>query len=299
MKEPNSNKSTYLQFILSMVIIGTIGVFRRYIPISSAMLAFSRGIMGALSLAAFVKLKGGKIRHGIEGRKLIFLIINGAIIGVNWIFLFEAYRFTTVAVATLCYYLQPTLLILASPIVFRERLTGRKMFFALTAFAGMVLVSGILRAGGAQADSFRGVLFGLAAAVLYTVAVIGNKKITGVDPFEKTMIQLASAAIVLIPYILLTENFSEIQLDTRSILLILIVGIIHTGFVYLLYFGSMEHMSAQAVAVLSYIDPVVAILASCIFLREPISALEIIGAVLIIGSAILSEREGHEDIHDA
>ncbi|MBR6472718.1 MAG: EamA family transporter [Firmicutes bacterium] len=291
MTEP-TRKSTYLQFISSMVIIGTIGVFRRYIPVSSAILAFSRGILGSLSLAAFVKLRGQRIRHGVKGRKLLLLIINGAIIGVNWIFLFEAYRFTTVAVATLCYYLQPTLLILASPVFFSEKLTGKKMFFAFTAFAGMVLVSGILKAGGTQTDSFRGVIFGLAAAVLYTVAVIGNKKITGVDPFEKTIIQLASAAIVLIPYILLTGGGTPVHMDVRTIILILIVGIIHTGLVYLLYFGSMEHMSAQAVAVLSYIDPVVAILASCVFLKETISVFEIIGAVLIIGSAIMSERAG-------
>lgn len=290
--QERSDKSTYLQFIISMVIIGTIGIFRRKIPVSSAFLTFSRGILGSLSLGVFVKLRGQKIRHGIERRKLILLIINGAMIGVNWIFLFEAYRFTTVAVATLCYYLQPTLLILASPIFFKEKLTGRKMFFALTAFVGMILVSGVLRSGGLEADSFKGVLFGLSAALLYTAAVIGNKKVTSVDPFEKTIIQLASAAIVLIPYILLTEDVTEIRFEPLTIVLILIVGVIHTGLVYLLYFGSMEHLSAQAVAVLSYIDPVVAILASFVFLGEAISVMELIGAVLIIGSAIMSEREG-------
>ena len=165
------------------------------------------------------------------------------------------------------------------------------MFFALTAFLGMILVSGIFSSGMTETDNFKGVLFGLAAALLYTAAVIGNKKVTGVDPFEKTIIQLASAAIVLIPYILLTENVAEISFSGTTIVLILIVGIIHTGLVYLLYFGSMEHLSAQAVAILSYIDPVVAILASGVFLNERLTILEIIGAVLIIGSAILSERE--------
>ena len=274
-----------------MVIVGTIGVFRRNIPVSSAFLAFTRGLLGSLSLGAFVKLRGKKVFHGIERRKLLLLSLNGAMIGVNWIFLFEAFRYTTVAVATLCYYLQPTLLILASPLFFKEKLTGRKMFFALTAFLGMILVSGIFSSGMAQTDNFKGVLFGLAAALLYTAAVIGNKKVTGVDPFEKTIIQLASAAIVLIPYILLTENVTEIDLSGRTLILILIVGIIHTGLVYLLYFGSMERLSAQAVAILSYIDPVVAILASGIFLNERLTILEIIGAVLIIGSAIMSERE--------
>lgn len=288
----NSKRSTYIQFITAMVIVGTIGIFRRNIALSSAALAFTRGLLGSLSLGAFVKLRRQKIFHGIETKKFMLLVLNGAIIGVNWIFLFEAFRFTTVAVATLCYYLQPTLLILVSPIFFKEKLTGKKMIFALTAFAGMILVSGVL--GGGDSGSLKGVAFGLAAALLYTMAVVINKKTTGVDPYEKTIIQLASAAVVLIPYILLTEDIGAISLDTRTIILVLIVGIIHTGLVYLFYFGSMERMNAQAVAVFSYIDPVVAVLASWIFLGEPLTIPVIIGAVLIIGSAILSERLNDE-----
>ena len=283
-----NDKSTYLQFITAMIIVGTIGVFRRFIPVSSAFLAFTRGTLGSLSLAAFVKVKGQRIRHGMERRQFWLLVLNGAIIGVNWIFLFEAFRFTTVAVATLCYYLQPTLLILVSPLFFKEKLTLRKIFFAVTAFIGMVLVSGVI--GGDGSGDLRGVAFGLAAALLYTVAVVINKKVTAVDPFEKTIIQLASAAIVLIPYILLTEDISSIQLDPLSIILIIIVGVIHTGFVYYLYFGSMENMSAQAVALLSYIDPVVAVVASWLVLGEALTVMVVIGAILIIGSAVMSER---------
>ena len=288
----DNKKTTYAQFIMAMVIVGTIGIFRRNISLSSAALAFSRGILGSLSLGAFVKLRGQKIFHGIDRKKLLLLILNGAIIGVNWIFLFEAYRFTTVAVATLCYYLQPTLLILVSPIFFKEKLTGKKLFYALIAFLGMVLVSGVL--GGGDTGSLKGVAFGLAAAVLYTMAVVINKITLGVDSYEKTIIQLASAGIVLIPYILMTEDISAVQLDTITIILVLIVGIIHTGLVYFFYFGSMEHMSAQAVAVFSYIDPVVAVIASWAFLGEPLTVPVIIGAVLIIGSAFLSERTNNE-----
>ena len=285
----SKDKSTYIQFITAMVIIGTIGIFRRNIALSSAVLAFARGLLGSLSLGLFVKARGQKIFHGMETRKFLLLVLNGAIIGVNWIFLFEAYRYTTVAVATLCYYLQPTLLILVSPIFFKEKLTPRKLFFALIAFAGMVLVSGVI---GGEAGNLKGVAFGLAAALLYTLAVIINKTVIGVDPFEKTIIQLASAAVVLIPYILLTEDMAAIHPDVMTVILVIIVGVIHTGLVYYLYFGSMERLNAQAVAILSYIDPVVAVLASWIFLKEPLTLMVIIGAVLIIGSAILSEREG-------
>ena len=289
MKSDNSRHHAYIQFISSMLIIGTIGIFRRYIPLPSSVLACLRGLIGAVSLCVFVKLKGGKIGHETQARQLAGLFLTGAVLGFNWMLLFEAYRYTTVAVATLCYYLQPTIVILVSPVFFHERLTKRKLLCALIALAGMVLVSGVA-GDGAAGENLKGILFGLAAAVFYSMVVILNKRITDVDSYEKTIIELFSSAVILIPYILLTETNGETSINSITVLLVLIVGVVHTGIVYALYFGSMEHMEAQAVAVLSYIDPVVAVLVSALFLKEPLGVAELAGACLIIGAAVISER---------
>ena len=284
----NDRRSTWM-FISSMLIFGTIGIFRRYIPLPSAFLAFSRGILGGLFLLAFLKLRGRKQEEKLPVQTALWLVVSGAVMGVNWILLFEAYNYTTVAVATLCYYMQPTIVVLLSPVIFRERLTLRKGLCAVVAVIGMVLVSGVIGGGGSQTGDPRGVLFGLGAAVCYAVVVIMNKKITGVEAFQKTKIQLLSAGIVMIPYLLLTGGFDAGGVSAMTVILLLTVGIVHTGIAYVLYFGSFDGLKAQSAAILSYIDPVAALFFSALFLREPLSLPGVVGAVMIIGSAVVSE----------
>lgn len=284
-----TNKGSLASLAASMVIFGTVGIFRRYIPLSSGMLAFVRGMLGTLFLIAFVKIRGGKIRHGIGLKNVIWLVVSGIAIGFNWILLFEAYNYTTISVATLCYYMQPVFVILASPFVLREKPSVRKLVCAAVAFFGMVLVSGVFSGEAQDASDLRGIFYGLGAAALYASVILMNKKVQGIDAFEKTIVQLLSAALVMVPYLLLTEDFSAIRLETRTIWMVLVVGIVHTGIAYVMYFGSMEGLKAQTIAIFSYIDPVTALILSAILLNETLSAAGIVGAVLILGAAIVSE----------
>ena len=274
-------------FISSMLIFGTIGVFRRYIPLPSAFLAFARGILGGLFLLFFMKARKKGAGTKLPPRMLLRLAATGAMIGVNWILLFEAYNHTTVAVATLCYYMEPTIVMLLSPLLFQERLTGKKALCAAVSVLGMALVSGVI--GGGQSGGVRGVLLGLGAAVFYAAVVIMNKKTPGINAYQKTTVQLLSAGLVMLPYLLLTNGFTGEGFSLSAALLLLTVGVVHTGVAYALYFGGMEGLSVQTIAVFSYIDPVSALLFSALLLREPLSLLNIIGAIMIIGSAMVSE----------
>jgi len=285
-----------LMFISSMLIFGTIGIFRRYIPLSSGMLAFARGLLGALFIYGYIKLKGKRLRGKIGLKKLLLLALTGAVMGINWILLFEAYNYTTVSVATLCYYMQPAIVILLSPLLFKERLTLKKLVCAALSISGMVLVSGVFEGVSLRTGDFRGIVYGLGAAAFYAFVIILNKKIQLEDAYYKTIIQLMSAAIILVPYLIVTESFNKISLKLPSFLMLLIVGIIHTGLAYVLYFGSIAVLKAQSVAILSYIDPVSALVLSGIFLRESLTFFGIIGAVLIIGSAMLSEINLKADV---
>ena len=282
---------SYMMLISSMLIFGTIGIFRKYIPLSSGMIAFFRGLLGSAFLFIFFAVKGHKT-HRIEKKKLLMLTVTGAILGLNWILLFEAYNYTSVATATMCYYMQPTIVILLSPITFQERITIKKGFCAIASIIGMVFVSGMMDNAGINAQDITGILCGLGAAVFYYLVVIMNKKVQIKDVYEKTIIQLASSAIILIPYLLLTENWSAIALDTMAVVMVLIIGIVHTGIAYALYFGSMKDLKAQSIAVLSYIDPVFALLLSAGVLHEKLSVFGVAGAVLILGSALISEING-------
>ena len=282
------NFKSYIALIGSMLIFGTLGVVRRYVPLSSAMLALCRGALGSVFLLLFVLVRGGKLKLP-ERKTTLWLVLTGAIMGLNWMLLFEAYSYTTVAAATMCYYMQPTIVILLSPLVLRERLSGRKLACAAAAIVGMLFVSGVLSGGAGQVRDIRGIAFGLGAAALYAAVIILNKKVVVEDIYAKTVIQLAGAALVMIPYVLLTEGVPELTLTAADIGMVLLVGIVHTGITYALYFGSMQRLKAQTVAVMSYIDPVFALLLSAAVLHERLTPLGIVGAVLIIGSAIISE----------
>ena len=282
------NARSYLMMTGSMLIFGTIGIFRRYIPVPSGVLAFVRGLLGAVTLLLFALFRGKRIRFAADSKTRALMMLSGGTMGFNWILLFEAYNYTSVAVATLCYYMQPTMVILLSPLLFHERLTGKKLLCAAFSLLGMVLVSGLLEQDGSVGD-IRGILFGLGAAALYAMVVILNKFLPPVDAGEKTVTQLSSAAVVMVPYLLLTGQFTGLAITPAVGALILVVGVVHTGIAYALYFGGMGGIRAQSIAVLSYIDPVSALLLSALILGERLTALGIVGAVLIIASALVSE----------
>ena len=285
----NNSPRAMLMMASSMLIFGTIGVFRRYIPLSSSLLAFFRGAIGSLFLLIFLRARGRKVSHSLSRRIVIILIISGAMIGINWILMFEAYNSTSVAIATLCYYMEPTIVVLLSPIFFNEKLTPKKLVCAAAAFIGMVLVSGAAGEGMPQGNALLGILFSLSAAVLYSGVVILNKMVRNVDSYEKTIIQLASAAICLLPYLLATRQFAHMELTPSALIPVLIVGLVHTGIGYTFYFGQTDGLRAQTLAVMSYIDPVSALFFSAFLLNEPLSAEAIPGALLILGAALISE----------
>lgn len=288
----SNNYYARIYLILSMVIFGTIGIFRRHIPLPSGALAMLRGLVGAAALLIimFIIKKPPKIKN-IKSN-LFLLIISGALIGFNWIFLFEAYNYTTVATATLCYYMAPVFVLIASPIFLKEKLSLKQIVCAATAIIGIVLVSGVFNQNTTSyKNEFLGILLGLAAALLYATVIILNKKITKINSLDKTVFQLSSAGIVILPYSLFFEDFNAVKFDTKLILLIIIVCLIHTALAYLMYFSAIKNIKATTAAIFSYIDPIVAILLSAIILNEKLNFYTILGSILILGSTFFNEIE--------
>ena len=275
--------------IASMAIWGSLGLFRRAIPLPSSVLAFVRGVVGSLFLVLFVRARGGRVNAGMTRKQIAWFAAAGAIMAFNWILLFDAYNYTSVAVATLCYYMMPVFVTLASAILFGEKLTARKLVCIAVCVAGMLLVTGVAEGDVPTGSEIRGILMGLAAAVLYSTVVLMNKKMPGMDAYEKTIVQLCGAAVIMVPYILLTEDVTAFNLDGRGAIMLLIVAAVHTGVAYALYFGCMDDLKAQTVAIFSYVDPIVAVLLSAFVLGEPLSALGIVGVVLVLGAAVVSE----------
>ena len=290
----NNNKDK-MMMIGAMTIFGTIGIFRKYIPLPSSLLALARGIIGtAFLLFLVLAVKRDKLSVEAIKRNFVFLVVSGAFIGFNWILLFEAYQYTTVATATLCYYMAPVIVVLVSPFLFKERLTPLKAICVAVALAGMVFVSGIPQSGFGGMSELKGILLGLGAATLYAIVVILNQYIKDIPAYDKTIMQLGTAAVAILPYTLLTENFADISFTPVAVLMLLFVGIVHTGIAYTLYFGSMSGLKAQTIALFSYIDPVVAIILSAVILQENIGLWGVIGAVMVLGSTMVSELFGEK-----
>lgn len=272
-----------------MLVFGTIGLFVRNIAMPSSVIAFIRGAVGTVFLVLFCLVTGKKFSFDKVREKLLLLCLSGAAIGVNWIFLFEAYRYTTVATATLCYYMAPIFVIVMSSFIYKERLTAKKICCTAVALAGMVFVSGVAETGIGSITEMKGVILGVLAAVFYSSVVLMNKSLGSVPAYDKTIVQLFVAAAVILPYCFITVDVGDISLDKRSVIMLLIVSIVHTGICYTAYFGSMKNLQSQTIAIMSYIDPIVAVVLSALVLKEKMSALSIVGAVMILSATFLSE----------
>lgn len=281
-----------LRYLCAMGIFGTIGLFVRWVDLPSSAVALSRGLLGALALYALLRLSGDRLNREAWKRNALRLFAAGFFLAGNWIFLFEAYSRTSIATATLLYYMAPVLLILLSPVVLRERLTVLKFVCVLVALVGMALVSGI--PGASLEGDLSGIAFGLLAACFYTGVVLNNKFLKDVPENDSVIAQLGLATLLMVPYVFLTEDVSSFSLDGRGAAALLALGLIHTALAYRLYFSSIPAISAQRIALFSFIDPVVAILLSVFALGEPLSLSGWLGAGFILGAALVSETVGRK-----
>lgn len=280
-------KKARLMLIASMVIFGTLGPFVRNISVSSGELALYRAIMAAVMLGLFLLVTKQKIPFGKIKKEIPLLLVSGMAMGINWILLFEAYKYTTVSVATLSYYFAPVIVTAVCPILFREKLTKKQILCFIMSTAGLVLITGIGDVGGGQ--DHIGILFGLGAACFYATVVLLNKFIKNVEGIHRTFLQFLAAIVILAPYVACTGGVTLGSLDGLGWGCLLIVGLVHTGVTYCLYFSSLKELPGQKAAILSYIDPLVAVVISVTVLGESMTAMQVVGGVLILGFTLWNE----------
>lgn len=276
-----------LRNITAMLIFGTIGLFVKNIELSSSEIALTRGFIGGVTLILATIFFKKKISFEAIKNNLYLLIFSGLAVGLNWIFLFQGYKYTSISNATLSYYFAPVFVTILAPFVLKEKLTLSKFLCVLMALVGMFCIVGVDRINGGS--DLIGIFYGLLAAGFYASVILMNKFLKGIDSIEITVVQLISATITLLPYVLYVEGLGILSVSSASIPYILILGIVHTGIAYLLYFSSLQGLKGQTIAVLSYIDPVFAIIISAVILKEQLGFLQIIGGVLILGSSFISE----------
>jgi RarD protein len=279
-----------IQFVLSMIIFGTIGVFVRYIELSSSETALLSSSIGCLFLSlVFLLMKKSILWKRVKANAAI-LLFSGIALGGNWIFLYKSYEYTTITNATLGYYFAPVFVMALSPLILKEHLPIKKIICIGVAVLGLLLIVGNGLSTTGTGDVI-GILFGLTAAAFYAALMLLNKFIKDLAKLEITIIQLGVTALLLLPYVLLTEGLSILEVSSSSIPFILILGIVNTGIGFWLFFSGMQKMKGQSIAMLSYVDPFVAILISWLILQEQMTFIQLLGGALLLGSTFASENQ--------
>jgi RarD protein len=221
----------------------------------------------------------------------ISLLCAGTFLGINWILLFEAYKRTTIAGATLAYYMAPVIFLLLSFFIMKTKLTAIRIMTISLSFFGLIIL---------QMEDFTiygnmysiGIAFGLAAAFFYALVIIFNRRMNRINGLDRTFMELFLSLVVLTLYMAATNHFSDFVIPEGALIYVLILGILHTGLAYFLYFSTVDRLDSQHVALISYIDPMSAIIFSALFLDEKVYFNMILGALLILGSSILFELIG-------
>lgn len=280
-------KEPRLMLVIAMTIFGTIGAFVRHIGLPSGELALYRAILAVVLLGLYLAVTGQRLPFSKIKKQLPLLVVSGVAIGINWILLFEAYKYTTVSVATLSYYFAPVIVTAVCPFLFREKLTGKQILCFVMSTVGLVLITGI--GGRGAGKDLVGIAFGLGAAVFYASVILMNKYIKDVEGIHRTFVQFLAAALVLMPYVLLTDGINLGSLKLVGWVNLLIVGLVHTGVTYCLYFSALKELPGQKAAILSYIDPLVAVLISVTLLGETMTPWQVIGGILILGFTLWNE----------
>lgn len=280
-----------LMMAAAMVVFGSIGLFVRRIPLTSAQISLLRGIAGCLCLALAAPRCGGfSWRHVRDNAG--WLLVAGSFMGVQWILFFEALRWTTVAAGTICYYLAPAFLLALAPFMLGESFKRSTAVCIAVSLAGLACIAA--GGGGAGKNDVLGITCGVLAALGYAVAIVANKRLRGITPLESTIADLFVAAAFLAPYVLLTDGISFAGLDGTGWLCLATLCFFHTGAAYLMYFAALRALPARTTAALSYIDPLSAVLFSFAVLGESISPLQWLGGALILGATFVNEMRGGE-----
>lgn len=272
-----------------MIIFGAIGIFAKLIDMASSEIALSMSVIGSLFLLGVFAIAQRSISWATIKSNLAALLVSSIALSGNWVFLFQSYKHTTIAYAALSYYFAPILVIIVSPIVLKEKLSFKKISGVVTAFLGLMC---IMLNGGTDGGKhyLLGIFFGLVAAAFYATLTLSNKFVRNMKGLDKTLVEILLSVAFLMPYVLITKGLGEVfRSSVHFAILIVILGVLHVGIGFFLFFSGMEGLGAQSIAVLSYIDPLTSLLISAIVFGQRMNGLEMTGAVLILGSTFITE----------
>ncbi len=278
-------KSAFAKYNFAMLLFGANGIVASHIGLSSYEIVLCRTFIGSLLLAIIFKLSKGEVCFWREKRQSIYLIVSGVAMGASWMFLFEAYRHIGVSLSSLLYNCGPVLVMALSPLLFKEKLTRNRCIGFLTVIAGVFLVNGLFMQG--RLNQW-GLFCGSISAVTYALMIVCNKKASRITGLENAMLQMSISFLAVLLFTLFKQGYIT-RPAAADWLPIVLLGVLNTGGGGYLYFSSLNQLPAQTVAICSYLELVSAVIFAAFLLHEALSPMQISGAVLIVGGAILGD----------
>jgi len=274
---------SYFKYIMALLLFGSNGVISSHIALSSYQIVLLRTMVGSILLIALFLLTKGRFTFLHKKKDFLFLAASGASMGISWMFLYEAYQSIGVSLSSLLYYCAPVIVMVLSPILFREKLTGSKITGFLLVLVGVILVNGKIAAGG---ENSWGLFCAGMSAVMFACLVICNKKAARITGMENSTLQLTISFLTVAVIVCLRQGFPP-HIPLESWPWILFLGLVNTGFGCYLYFSSIDALPVQTVAICGYLEPLSAVIFSVVLLGESMTVAQSVGAVLIIGGAVL------------
>ncbi len=276
-----------IKLVLVMIIWGSLGVFTRSIPLSALNLAFLRALIALPVLFTVLKIK----KRDSKKINLVLLkpyLISGVLLGFGWLTLFYGFKHTSISSAVIIYNMCPVYVMIAAPLILKESISKIQITVIATSFLGLSLIvsNNLLEGYG-----YMGMALSAISGMLYAAIVLINRGIkTRVDNQTATFAQIFTAMIVLLPFVLAEGNIlTVVTLDIRAIIYTLLLGVLHTGLAYTLFFSLSTQMQSVELVAYSYLEPLFGILFSVLVIGEQLTMLQIVGGILILGSTYIGE----------
>ncbi|ODB34361.1 MULTISPECIES: DMT family transporter [Pseudoalteromonas] len=274
-----------IEMIIAMVLSGTIGYFVVSAEQSYWNVVFLRCVIGALCLLGYVLVTKQLTKEVFKGPVFMTILLGGIALVGNWVLLFASFDYIPFSISIIAYHLQPLMLVLLSAVLYRQYPSKAILLWLAIAVVGLWLVVGIpyqeivavIFAQESNQAVF-GLLLALGAAFLYTITTLMTKKVSQVPSGVVAVIQIFFGGLFLLPWV----DFAHFPETSSSWGNILFLGVVNTGFMYVIMYDAFQRLSTTLIAILSFIYPVVALLVDFIAFEHTISMLQTLGIVLIL-----------------
>jgi drug/metabolite transporter (DMT)-like permease len=275
----NKTRGT-VEMTAAMTISGTIGWFvvRSGQPVMDVV--FWRCLFGAITLLV-VCAALGLLRGAMTWRRAGIAALGGVAIVINWLLLFAAYPRASISIATAVYNTQPFMLVGLGALFLSERLTAAKLTWLAVAFIGVLLIVQVGPAASAGTDYLAGIALALGAAFAYAVAALITKKLAGTPPHLIALVQVCVGVLMLAPL----ANLAHAPRDAQTWGILVTVGVVHTGLMYILLYGAIQRLPTHLTGSLSFIYPIVAIVVDIAAFGHRLQPAQFLGAAAILLAA--------------